>query len=114
MVPGARCEERVCRGCGAVRFESGQEPDAEHYGAGVAYVGPSAGAGAKGRAVMAMDGLTRRAVLKSLSMSVAAGSVLRVIPVEAAEHAHHEIDQEKAQAPYTPKYFDAHGYKTLQ
>jgi len=66
---------------------------------------------------MALDPVTRRAVLKSLSMSVAAGSVLRVIPLEAAEHAHRAIDAEKAEngaGTYAPKFFDAHGYKTLQ
>jgi Gluconate 2-dehydrogenase subunit 3 len=63
---------------------------------------------------MTLDPLSRRAVLKSLTMSVAAGSVLRVIPVEAAEHAHHMIEAEKSSGPYTPKFFDAHGYKTLQ
>ena len=59
----------------------------------------------------------RRAVLRSLSMGAVAGSVLRVIPLHAAEYAHHMIDAEKADAKsgaYTPKYFDAHGYKTLQ
>jgi len=66
---------------------------------------------------MALDPVTRRAVLKSLTMSVAAGSVLRVIPIEAAEHAHHAIEEEKeenAGGAYAPKFFDAHGYKTLQ
>lgn len=66
---------------------------------------------------MAIDGVTRRAVLKSLTMSVAAGSVLRVIPLQAAEHAHHAIEmeiEESATGAYTPKFFDAHGYKTLQ
>jgi hypothetical protein len=66
---------------------------------------------------MVFDGVTRRAVLKSLTMSVAAGSVMRVIPLQAAEHAHHMIDAERdesATATYTPKFFDAHGYKTLQ
>lgn len=65
---------------------------------------------------MALDAVTRRAVLKSLTMSVAAGSVLRVIPIEAAEQAHHAIEQEKNASPagYAPKFFDAHGYKTLQ
>jgi len=50
-------------------------------------------------------------------MSAVAGSVLRVIPLEAAEHAHHMIEAEKADAQsgaYTPKFFDPHGYKTLQ
>jgi len=61
-----------------------------------------------------MDRVSRRALLKSLSMSVAAGSVLRVIPLHAAEHAHHAIEEEQAAGAYTPKFFDAHGYKTLR
>jgi gluconate 2-dehydrogenase gamma chain len=64
--------------------------------------------------MMTLDPLSRRAVLKSLGMSVAVGSVLRVIPLEAAEHAHHAIEAEKNSGPYAPKFFDAHGYKTLQ
>jgi len=66
---------------------------------------------------MASDHLTRRAVLKSLSMGAVAGSVLRVIPIEAAAYAHHMIEAERADAKaagYVPKYFDAHAYKTLQ
>jgi gluconate 2-dehydrogenase gamma chain len=50
-------------------------------------------------------------------MSAVAGSVLRVIPLEAAEHVHNMIEAEKADAKvgvYTPKFFDAHSYKTLQ
>jgi len=54
-------------------------------------------------------------VLKSLGMGVVAGSVLREIPIEAAAYAHSVIDAEKAHAgDYAPKFFDAHGYKTLQ
>jgi len=63
------------------------------------------------------SGISRRAILKSLTMGAAATSVLRVIPLQAAEHAHRMIMAEKSAAPakaYTPKYFDAHGYKTLQ
>jgi gluconate 2-dehydrogenase gamma chain len=65
---------------------------------------------------MTGDPITRRAVLKSLGMGAAAGSVLRVIPLQAAEHAHHMIEAEKAdaQGAYTPKFFDANTYKTLQ
>jgi gluconate 2-dehydrogenase gamma chain len=63
---------------------------------------------------MTLDPVSRRAVLKSLTIGVAAGSVLRVIPVQAAEHAHHAIEVEKAAGPYTPKFFGAQGYKTLQ
>src|SRR5207247_3150507 len=61
--------------------------------------------------------ISRRDVLKSLGMGVAASSVLRVIPLQAAEHAHRMIAAEKASAPakgYTPKFFGAHQYKTLQ
>jgi gluconate 2-dehydrogenase gamma chain len=61
--------------------------------------------------------ISRRDVLKSLAVSAAATSVLRVIPAHAAEMAHRMIAAEKAAAPakaYTPKFFSAHGYKTLQ
>lgn len=48
-------------------------------------------------------------------MSALAGSVLRVIPAEAAEYAHRMIAAEKATtAAYKPKYFSEHQYKTLQ
>jgi hypothetical protein len=66
---------------------------------------------------MTADQVTRRALLKSLSMGAVAGSVLRVIPLQAAEHVHTMIEAEKADAKagvYTPKFFDAHAYKTLQ
>ena len=59
--------------------------------------------------------ISRRDVLKSLAMSAAATSVLRVIPLHAAEHAHHMVAAEKAASQaYTPKFFPAHEYKTLQ
>lgn len=61
--------------------------------------------------------VSRRDVLKSLSMGAAATSVLRVIPLQAAEYAHHMIDTEKATSKagvYTPKYFPPQQYKTLQ
>ena len=64
-----------------------------------------------------MNHVSRRAVLKSLSTGIVAGSVLRVIPLEAAEYAHHVIETEKADdksGAYSPKFFDAHQYKTLQ
>src|SRR5213080_1803968 len=63
------------------------------------------------------QGISRRDVLKSLGMGVAASSVLRVIPAQAAEYAHHMIAAEKAAAPakgYVPIFFPAHDYKTLQ
>jgi gluconate 2-dehydrogenase gamma chain len=48
-------------------------------------------------------------------MGAVAGSVMRVIPAEAAEHAHLIIQAEKETAgTYAPKFFDAPSYKTLQ
>jgi len=61
--------------------------------------------------------ISRRDILKSLTMTAVAGSVLRVIPLEAAEYAHRMVHAEKAAAEthdYTPKFFSAHAYKTLQ
>ena len=49
-------------------------------------------------------------------MGAMAGSVLRVIPMQAAEYAHNMVQAEKAAAAgvYTPKFFSPHQYKTLQ
>jgi hypothetical protein len=66
---------------------------------------------------MATKSVSRRDILKSLTMGVVAGSVLRVIPAEAAEYAHHMIASEKNTSPagsYTPKFFPPQQYKTLQ
>ena len=62
------------------------------------------------------EGPSRRSVLRSLTIGAAAGSVLRVIPLQAAEYAHHLIEAENTEGrqAYTPKFFDAHQYKTLQ
>lgn len=61
--------------------------------------------------------ISRRDVLKSLTVGVSAGSVLRMIPLEAAEHMHRMVREERAQLPggaYTPKFFPAHSYQTLR
>jgi gluconate 2-dehydrogenase gamma chain len=61
--------------------------------------------------------ISRRDILKSLSMTAVTGSVLRVIPLKAAEYAHRMVNAERAAAEdqvYTPKFFPAHAYKTLQ
>jgi hypothetical protein len=64
---------------------------------------------------MRTDQPSRRTILKSLTIGATVGSVLRVIPLQAAEYAHHMIDDEKSAAPaYSPKFFDPHQYKTLQ
>ena len=56
---------------------------------------------------MCAEPVTRRAVLRSLSMGAVAGSVLRSIPLEAAEYAHSIIEAEKKDAgagAYTPNF----------
>src|SRR5262245_46841704 len=61
--------------------------------------------------------VTRRDILKSLAVAVPAGSVLEMIPLRAAQHAHKTVKQEKSAAPagkYAPKYFTAHQYETLR
>lgn len=61
--------------------------------------------------------VSRRDILKSLTITAVGGSVLRVIPLEAAEYAHRMVKAEKAAADahaYTPKFFSAHAYETLQ
>jgi gluconate 2-dehydrogenase gamma chain len=59
--------------------------------------------------------ISRRDILKSLTATAVAGSVLRVIPLEAAEYAHRMVQAEKAASQtYAPKFFSAHAYKTLQ
>jgi len=66
---------------------------------------------------MSSKPISRRDVLKALTLGTVAGSVLRVIPLQAAEYAHHMVAAEMAQAPggaYTPKFFSSAQYKTLQ
>jgi len=61
--------------------------------------------------------ISRRDILKSLTATAVTGSVLRVIPLEAAEYAHRMVRAEKAAADtqiYAPKFFSPHAYKTLQ
>jgi gluconate 2-dehydrogenase subunit 3-like protein len=63
-----------------------------------------------------MANISRRDLLKSLTIGVSTGSVLSAIPLEAAEHVHKLVTQEKAAASgtYKPKYFPADQYKTLK
>lgn len=64
---------------------------------------------------MAPQGISRRDVLKTLTVGVA-GGVLQVIPLEAAELAHQMVHKEKAATPagkYTPKYFTAKQYEMI-
>lgn len=64
---------------------------------------------------MANESISRRDILRTLAAG-AAGSVLQVIPAEAAEYIHQMVRKEKAASPagnYTPKYFSAPQYATL-
>src|SRR5579862_3208370 len=66
---------------------------------------------------MATKSVSRRDILKTLTMGAMAASVLRVIPALAAEFAHNMVAAEKAATTagvYTPKYFSPQQYKTLQ
>ena len=61
-------------------------------------------------------GISRRDILKNLALGAAGGSVLQVIPAEAAEYIHQLVRTEKgtaAAAKYVPKYFSAQQYATL-
>jgi len=63
------------------------------------------------------QGISRRDLLKTLAVAIPAGSALSLIPLQAAEHAHAIVKEEKAQAPggqYAVKFFTAHQYKTLR
>jgi gluconate 2-dehydrogenase gamma chain len=62
-----------------------------------------------------MTEISRREVLRNLAVGAAGGSVLQMIPAEAAELTHKLIQKEKASSAgkYAPKFFSAHQYQTL-
>jgi len=65
---------------------------------------------------MARNAISRRDVLRTLAMGAVGGSVLQLIPLQAAEQVHHMVKQEKSHAAtgkYRPKFFSAHQYATL-
>src|SRR5260370_10169319 len=65
---------------------------------------------------MPNESISRRDILRTLAFGAAAGSVLQVIPAEAAEYVHQMLHKEKAATPagaYTPKYFSVPQYATL-
>ncbi|MBI1940653.1 MAG: gluconate 2-dehydrogenase subunit 3 family protein [Acidobacteria bacterium] len=66
---------------------------------------------------MASRSISRRDVLRNLAIGVSASAALRIIPLQAAEHAHKMVRAEKAASPsgaYAPKFFTEHQYKTLR
>jgi gluconate 2-dehydrogenase subunit 3-like protein len=64
---------------------------------------------------MATPGISRRDILRTLAVGAAAGSVLQVIPAEAAAYVHETILAEKSATAdkYAPKYFSTSQYATL-
>src|SRR5262249_5417417 len=65
---------------------------------------------------MPTNPITRRDILRTLALGAAGGSVLQVIPLEAAEHVHRLVNKEKspkAGAKYKPKFLQPHQYETL-
>jgi gluconate 2-dehydrogenase gamma chain len=65
---------------------------------------------------MAKGGVSRRDVLRSLAVGATAGSVLTMIPAQAAEYAHSLVQKEKAASAagkYVPKFFPARQYEAL-
>ncbi len=66
---------------------------------------------------MARKLISRRDILRTVTFGLPAGSALRLISLQAAEHAHSVIRMENAKAPtggYNPKFFKQDQYKTLQ
>ena len=65
---------------------------------------------------MSGHSITRRDILRTLAVGAVGGSVLQVIPAEAAEYIHQMVHKEKASSPagkYAPKYFSPHQYEML-
>jgi Gluconate 2-dehydrogenase subunit 3 len=64
---------------------------------------------------MSRSGMTRRDILKTFATGIVGGSVLQVIPAEAAASAHQIVQEEKAASAgkYAPKFFNTHQYATL-
>jgi len=65
---------------------------------------------------MSNESISRRDILRTLAVGAVGGSVLQVIPAEAAAYIHQMVHQEKVASPagkYTPKYFSASQYLTL-
>jgi gluconate 2-dehydrogenase gamma chain len=65
---------------------------------------------------MANESISRRDILRTLAVGAVSGSVLQIIPAEAAAYIHQMVRKEKAASPagkYTPKYFSPSQYATL-
>src|ERR1700675_498125 len=65
---------------------------------------------------MASEGISRRDILRTLAVGAVGGSVLQMIPAEAAEYVHQIAHKERGGTPagaYTPKYFASSQYAML-
>ena len=61
--------------------------------------------------------ISRRDLIKSLGLTAAAGSMLRVVPLATAEKAHRMVGAHRAASSsgeYAPKFFPEPQYKTLR
>ncbi len=64
-----------------------------------------------------MASISRRDIVRTLTLGTTAGSVLQLISAQAAEQVHRMIQGDKLKsgsATYAPKFFTAHQYKTLR
>src|SRR5258708_7938334 len=71
------------------------------------------------KAMFVQKQLSRRHLLRNLGISAAAvaGSGAGLVTIEAAQHVHNAVAQEKSAGPkgeYAPKCFTAHEFKTLR
>jgi hypothetical protein len=65
---------------------------------------------------MPSESISRRDILRTLAVGAVSGSVLQIIPAEAAAYVHQMVHKEKSATPagnYTPKYFSAPQYAAL-
>jgi gluconate 2-dehydrogenase gamma chain len=65
---------------------------------------------------MPNESISRRDILRTLAVGAVSGSVLHVIPAEAAAYVHQMVHKEKSSSPagnYAPKYFSAPQYAAL-
>ena len=65
---------------------------------------------------MPNESISRRDILRTLAVGAVSGTVLQIIPAEAAAYVHQMVHKEKSATPagnYTPKYFSAPQYAAL-
>lgn len=61
--------------------------------------------------------VSRRQMLRASMLAMPAGAILKLVPLQAAEHTHDAVQAERATTPegaYAPKFFKPDQYKTLR